>query len=650
MSDISIPGVSASKYKTDELIQGLMKAERIPRDRADKELTAYKNEQTAWRDLNKHTTNLRDASKLLYSYNNPFSEKTATSTNENAITANVTRDAREQSFKVSVTQTAQADSFLSSPISIKGTVPKGDYAFSVGDKNFSFAWKGGSYKEFVEAINKRSNNLVRASLIQISQEQTSFLIESQKTGENNRLLFGKDALNFALDIGLVKKTSSSKITSSAESYTARPESAGSIDFSSTVQAKDDLKLSFTISIISKETSKTETDTMLPKALNSGSITYNNISISNAESEQYTNDPQPRTQKAAVHDMNVLSLKTSRGISIPLPALEEASEPTEIIIPLSSYGDVSALLINNKNTDKEIVLSNISIVDPKRTGDVSPSNPVSTAQDAIMKYEGITIKRNSNTIDDLIPGVTLNLYDSTTKTETIQVKPDTEHAKEAIISFVGNYNRVMAELNILTQGKDEIITEIQYFTDDETKKAEANLGLLLGDTTLTGLKNTLQRITSSSYRANDYSLVTLLSQLGISTKSQAGGAVEFSKLRGYLEIDEKKLDEALSKNIEEVKNLFGFDSDGDLVVDSGLSHSIDKTLTPYVQTGGIFTTRTSGLASKITTTEKKIAQLDVQLEKKEAELKSKYGQMEGTLNSLQNQSNTITNFSNQNNKN
>ena len=29
MSDISIPGVTASKYKTDELIQGLMKVERL---------------------------------------------------------------------------------------------------------------------------------------------------------------------------------------------------------------------------------------------------------------------------------------------------------------------------------------------------------------------------------------------------------------------------------------------------------------------------------------------------------------------------------------------------------------------------------------------------------------------------------------------
>ena len=96
----------------------------------------------------------------------------------------------------------------------------------------------------------------------------------------------------------------------------------------------------------------------------------------------------------------------------------------------------------------------------------------------------------------------------------------------------------------------------------------------------------------------------------------------------------------------MKALFGYDSDGDLIVDSGVGESMDAALSPYVQTGGIFGLKTSGLATRITASEKKIAQLDEQLKNKEADLKNKYGQMEGTLNSLQNQSNSISNFSKQ----
>ncbi|UKI54411.1 MAG: hypothetical protein L6V86_04290 [Treponema sp.] len=41
------------------------------------------------------------------------------------------------------------------------------------------------------------------------------------------------------------------------------------------------------------------------------------------------------------------------------------------------------------------------------------------------------------MDDVVPEVTLNVFDKTEKTATIAVKPDVESAKEALITFVGN---------------------------------------------------------------------------------------------------------------------------------------------------------------------------------------------------------------------
>lgn len=293
------------------------------------------------------------------------------------------------------------------------------------------------------------------------------------------------------------------------------------------------------------------------------------------------------------------------------------------------------------------MENIKIYDPKATGGYSPVNPVSVAQDSIMKYEGITITRNTNTIDDLIPGVTLTLSEPTNNTETINIKPDAEVAKEAIITFVANYNRVVAEINILTQNKSEIISEIEYFTPEEKKEAEEKLGILQGDTTLNSIKNSMQRISSNTYPAISGSTLSMMSQLGISTKSGVGGGIDSSRMRGYLEIDEKILDEALKNKMIQVKNLFGSDTNEDLIIDNGIAQALEAQLTPYVQTGGIFSTRTTGLATRITTSEKKLAQMDIQLTAKEAELKNKYGQMEGTLNNLQNQSNSISNFNKQN---
>ena len=105
---------------------------------------------------------------------------------------------------------------------------------------------------------------------------------------------------------------------------------------------------------------------------------------------------------------------------------------------------------------------------------------------------------------------------------------------------------------------------------------------------------------------------------------------------------------LEKNLDDVKSLFGYDSDNDLIIDSGIGYRLDKQITAYVQTGGIFAMKTSALDTKIKSSEQKISKLESQMEQKEAELKNKYGQMEGTLNSLESQQSAITNFSNRNN--
>ena len=102
-------------------------------------------------------------------------------------------------------------------------------------------------------------------------------------------------------------------------------------------------------------------------------------------------------------------------------------------------------------------------------------------------------------------------------------------------------------------------------------------------------------------------------------------------------------------VEDVKNIFGYDSDGDLIIDKGIAYQMDKQLTAYVQSGGIFAMKTTSLDGKIKASEQKISRLETQMNDKEADLKNKYGRMQGALNSLENQQNSIQNFSRQKNQ-
>ena len=652
---MNIPGIGAGKY--DNLIETLMKKERAPRDSAAEDLKKYERQNTIWRKINQVSGEIREKTRDLYSFNNPFVEKTVTSSNERAVTATASRDAREQTFKISIDRIAQADSFLSNEVAKDFQVSKGVYTFSVGEKKFSVNWQGGKYRNFIDAVNKKGKDVLRISEIKTSPGAVSLLFESQLMGETNKLEFSDDALSFALENGLIKKNDRPAVDAEKTEAVIPAQTTERIAFSKPVRGSQQYVLEYTVSLQNNSAPPERPSSEDPSVANGdpvyeqvGSASYKGVTVTNAPSDAGIVPEMFGVHSETgvpVEDYNVLSLVSPRGTLIPLSPLADTAEAQTFSIPLSEYGDITGITVHNNNTDKSVSIERIKVYDPKATGEYIPVNPVSQAQDASLTFEGIPVKRSTNKIDDLIPGVTLQLEDKTDKPENISIKPDSQPAKDAIIEFVAKYNRLLAEINIVTSNQQAVIDEIEYFTDDERKTAEENLGALFGDTTLSSLKNNLRQIVADVYRKNADTSIRTLSQIGISTKSDTSSGLNEARLRGYLEIDEKKLDEALQNSMEDVRYLFGYDTDNDVLIDDGVAYQVFKQIDPYVQRGGIFSTRTNGLAAQIKTSKEKIARYDKALEKKEQELRQKYGDMDGTLRSLQKQSDMINNFSRQN---
>jgi len=652
---MNIPGIGAGKY--DNLIETLMKKERAPRDSAAEDLKKYERQNTIWRKINQVSGEIREKTRDLYSFNNPFVEKTVTSSNERAVTATASRDAREQTFKISIDRIAQADSFLSNEVAKDFQVSKGVYTFSVGEKKFSVNWQGGKYRNFIDAVNKKGKDVLRISEIKTSPGAVSLLFESQLTGETNKLEFSDDALSFALENGLIKKNDRPAVDAEKTEAVIPAQTTERIAFSKPVRGSQQYVLEYTVSLQNNSAPPERPSSEDPSVANGdpvyeqvGSASYKGVTVTNAPSDAGIVPEMfgvHSETSVPVEDFNVLSLVSPRGTLIPLSPLADTAEAQTFSIPLSEYGDITGITVHNNNTDKSVSIEQIKVYDPKATGEYIPVNPVSQAQDASLTFEGIPVKRSTNKIDDLIPGVTLQLEDKTDKPENISIKPDSQPAKDAIIEFVAKYNRLLAEINIVTSNQQAVIDEIEYFTDDERKTAEENLGALFGDTTLSSLKNNLRQIVANVYRKNADTSIRTLSQIGISTKSDTSSGLNEARLRGYLEIDERKLDEALQNSMEDVRYLFGYDTDNDVLIDDGVAYQVFKQIDPYVQRGGIFSTRTNGLAAQIKTSKEKIARYDKALEKKEQELRQKYGDMDGTLRSLQKQSDMINNFSRQN---
>ena len=666
MSDFSIPGVN-DKYKTNELVNSLMEVERIPLKREQEKIDGFKFEQESWRRVNQYMSMLRDSSRSLFSFDNVFNNRAIISDDDGVLTATANRNAAVGKHSFTVIQIARSDRFLSDKIPKDFKVDAGNYVFKVGEKSVKLNWKGGTIDDFIASVNRRDAKVIRLSLVGAKEGEKNLLVESQITGEKNKLVFEEVAKTFAENIKLVtnpdevKKTAFGKtfaelqpvagyetdevtlrrdeiligggnaVFISAEKFSGQKGRFGMTVFSSVPGDSAEVTNPNGDEIVSSEEG-------LSVEVQDAEILTLAKKIKNAPPEVFLPGSETSFNNEEVEGTVFARLKD--GSEIALMGFDSANGQ-EFFVNSDDYGDIAGFVVRGEE-GKTLSVREIAFEEAPATTAL-PINPVSEAADAIVEYEGIQLQRSENLIDDIVPNLTLTLNAPSEKSVGLEVSVDIEPAKDAIFEFVGSYNQLLAEMNILTQRRPEIIAEIQYFSDEEKDEAEKRLGLFSSEFTLTSSKNTLQRIMSSPYATDLNKTYTMLAQMGISSKTDTGSAMNTSQLRGYLEIDEKKLDKALSESMEEVQNIFGFDTNGDRAVDNGIAFLVDQNMQTFLNYGGILSGKTESLNSKIRDTETSIARMEQQLQMKEDELRRKYGQMSSSLRRLEEQSTSISNF-------
>jgi flagellar hook-associated protein 2 len=220
-------------------------------------------------------------------------------------------------------------------------------------------------------------------------------------------------------------------------------------------------------------------------------------------------------------------------------------------------------------------------------------------------------------------------------------------------MVGNYNRLLAEINVLTRNDDRILEELSYLSPEERAEMEKKQGAFLGDSTLNQIRNSMQRAAGAPYPTEAERDLVMLAQIGIGTdvrRSGLGGGYDPSRLRGYLEIDEKALDMAIETKLPAMQQLFGNDTDGDMLADTGVAYMLENLSKPYVETGGIISLKTGTIDSRISQDRRRIESMERQLAGKEQQLRVQYGQMEGAYNRMEQMSDSLSNFNRQNGNN
>lgn len=168
-----------------------------------------------------------------------------------------------------------------------------------------------------------------------------------------------------------------------------------------------------------------------------------------------------TVKDFVDALNNGNLKDSDGNSLSVTA-EYDSDSGKIKFNIQAIGDIS---IDDTNL----------LTDFNTNTDFSNSNRIQKADDADFTYNGVEIQRPSNKIEDLIPGVTINL--NSIGNSTVEIKSNIDEITKSIQKFVADYNKMISNLQSLTafdkdtgnvglfQGESEFTTLSSDFYSD-----------------------------------------------------------------------------------------------------------------------------------------------------------------------------------------
>lgn len=659
MSDISIPGFSGNGgIDSQKVIEDLMKVERRPLNRMENEVDEYQTEKQVWQELRRTANTLTDEARSLYGFQNPFSERVATSSDQSVLTATAVRQAPESINRIEVEQIAGADTFLSAPVPLDANIPEGRYGFRVGDQERSFNFRGGDLNAFAEAVNRNVGDLVRARVVKDSADTQVITFESQLTGAENRLQFLEEARQTALDLGVIERSmrgtrelpisqsavapwrgplSEERVAVAEGTLELRPGGSVSLPVEPGMEVTENMVLELDVRVVdrSDQISQPPPPPEGPNIPDAGSVTLEGITVPYAESDVDVPPYEPPEEPQVVTDNSFLFAREG-GQDVALPELTAGEEFQTVQVPLAEYVDsIQALNIRNRNTHRDLYVQNARIFDPTARGDYEPRNPIETASDARVKLDGITATRSTNTIEDLIPGTTLNLHGPSRGPVTLEVEPDRESIKDSVIGFVGQYNQLVRDINILTRSNEAIIQEIGYFSEEEREQARERLGMLQGDSSLNQMRARLQQIMMNPYPTDAGRDLNLLAQLGISTNAGGfnTGGVDQTRLRGYLEMDEGQFDAALENNIEAIRQLFGNDTDGDLQVDEGVAFRVQEYVRPFVQPGGIFQNRQSTLDNQIARTEDDMEDYSDHLDRYEQRLRQDFGRMEQAMDQM-----------------
>ncbi|MDG1448067.1 MAG: flagellar filament capping protein FliD [Porticoccaceae bacterium] len=251
----------------------------------------------------------------------------------------------------------------------------------------------------------------------------------------------------------------------------------------------------------------------------------------------------------------------------------------------------------------------SISDDLGFGDADKA--LQTAQDAVINFEGLTISRGSNSVNDVISGTTIDLNGVTSSTVRLNVTSDTSTLKTSLQDVVTVYNSLNSSLDNMGSVKDGSTDTLN--------------GALAGDGSLISyIKNNIRTavFNESSTKSGN---VNALRDLGISIDRS-----------GKMTFDETTYNSMVLNNFDDISKMLTAGTSNQSAYDTaakGLSQDIATTLEGLTDKDGIVTTRSTNASSVLADHKEELTKLETRMTAVYQRYLSQFTAMESMMASL-----------------
>ncbi len=506
-----------------------------------------------------------------------FKYKKATVSNDDFLTASATSSAGIGSYNIRITQLAKSDVAISKDIDTSSD-DANSLGITTGTYEFTIKTGDGSTGEYVSHVKvdldaSDSNEEIMEDIRDAINSDKAVVESDEKSGD-----YTGGATEFTINVNGTETTISddgggtysdlidrlvSKINSDVDGVTAeKVDNGGTYQLKITVDNADDY---ITITNSSGYDIVSDLNIGVTKEKGASGIVTASVYSPTTGTSQFS-----ITSKESGLDYRIKELSDSTGNALDVlglnlgtsrPSYDQSTDPDT---PGFLYADVTDA--NNQLNAK-------------------------------LTFNGVDVQRNSNTISDLVTGVTFSLKSVMSSSDdevTVSVANDVEQIKSKIQDFIDKFN------------------DVYKYIKNNSLDDHGTRGPFLGDALATALRTNMTSYAYSEVTGLDSDAINKLSQIGISFTPDGGLSIK----------DNSTLEDQIKNNIDEVEDLFN-SSDG-------IANKLYDLIDPYVGAGGYLSNYQDSLENNISYLNDRIKSIQKQIDKSADTLRDKYEKMQQQL--------------------